>query len=104
MAEFYVDKQTGVGVLDFGPNAKGLTEVYSLGALVDDEALLAALITRYSEVVAGGGVSLRFGFRASVRLRFWVSFREGAVDKNSESTARLAERGIEKVLWRSLPM
>lgn len=39
MAEIYMDGQTGVGVLDFGPSAKGVTEVYSLGALVGDEAL-----------------------------------------------------------------
>lgn len=104
MAEIYMDEQTGVGVLDFGPSAKGVTEVYSLGALVGDEALLAALMTRYYEVVDAGGTSLKLGFRTSVRLRFWVSFREGAVDGDSEFTTRVAERGIEKALWRFLPM
>ena len=104
MAEIYMDGQTGVGVLDFGPGAEGATSVYSLGALVGDEALRAALMTRYSEVVEGGGTSLKLGFRASVRLRFWVSFREGALDGDSEFTTRLAERGIEKALWKFLPM
>lgn len=102
MAEIYRDEQTGVGVLDFGPSAKGVTEVYSLGALVGDEALLAALMTRYYEVVEGGGTSLKLGFRASVRLRFWVSFREGAVDGDSEFTIRIANRAIEKIFWKFL--
>ena len=104
MAEIYRDEQTGVGVLDFGPSAEGVTEVYSLGALVGDEALLAALMTRYYEVVDAGGTSLNLGFRASVRLRFWVSFREGALDGDSEFTTRVAERMIEKALWWFLPM
>lgn len=104
MAEIYMDEQTGVGVLDFCPSAEGVTEVYSLGALVGDEALRAALMTRYNEVVDEGGTSLKLGFRTSVRLRFWVSFREGAVDGASEVTTRLAERAIEKALWKFLPM
>lgn len=102
MAEIYFDTQAGVVVLDFGPSSEGAEQVYSLAMIVNDEALRSALLIRYEEVVEYGAQSLELGFRTSMRLRFWVSFREGAVDGASEFTLRIANRAIEKIFWKFL--